>query len=66
MIDNLAGAEVFSSVDLTSGYHQLVLHPSDMGKYGLNTPLGKYEWKILHMGLSNAPAVFQAVVNRIF
>ena len=66
LMDNLAGAKVFSSLDLTSGYHQLTLHPTDVEKSAFNTPTGKYEWKVLPMGLCNAPAVFQAAMNRIF
>jgi hypothetical protein len=32
----------------------------------LNTHIGKYAWKSLPRGLSNAPAVLQAEMNRLF
>ena len=28
--------------------------------------MGKYEYKVLPMGLTNAPAVFRAAMNKIF
>ena len=58
LLDNLAGAKYFSSLDLTSGYHQLVLQEADRPKTAFNTHIGKFEYKVLPMGLSNAPAVF--------
>ena len=66
LMDNLSGARYFSSLDLTSGYHQLVLPESDRPKTAFNTHFGKFEYKVLPMGLSNAPAVFQAAMNRVF
>ena len=66
LMDNLATAKFFSSMDLTAGYHQLVLHADDVPKTAFNTHVGKYEWKVLPMGLTNAPAVFQSAMNRIF
>ena len=66
LMDNLGGAKCFSSMDLTSGYHQLLLNPEDCAKTAFNTHIGKYEWKVLPFGLSNAPAVFQAVMNKLF
>jgi hypothetical protein len=66
LMDTLTGAKIFSSLDLMSGYHQLLLHPNDVERSAFNTPLGKYEWKVLPMGLTNTPAVFQATMNRIF
>ena len=66
LMDNLSGARYFSSLDLTSGYHQLVLSESDRLKTAFNTHFGKFEYKVLPMGLPNAPAVFRAAMNRVF
>jgi hypothetical protein len=66
LMDNLSGAKFFSSLDLTSGYHQLLLDPSDHPKTAFTPHIGKYEWKVLPMGLTNAPAVFQNTMHRIF
>ena len=65
LMDNLAGAKYFSALDLTSGYHQLVFNPSDRPKTAFNTHMGKYEYKVLPMGLTNAPAVF-AAMDKVF
>jgi hypothetical protein len=66
LMDNLSGAKFFSSLDLASGYHQLPLHPSDWEKTAFNTHIGKYEWRVLPFGLTNAPSVFQSAMNRVF
>ena len=66
LMDNLSGAHCFSSLDLTSGYHQRVLRESDRPKAACNTHFGKFEYEVLPMGLCNAPAVFQAAMNTVF
>jgi hypothetical protein len=66
LLDNLSGARYFSSLDLTSVYHHLQLPASDLPKTAFITHFGKFEWRVLPMGLSNAPAVFQSVMNRLF
>ena len=66
MLDALSGAKVFSSLDLRQAYHQIKLQDSDKPKTAFRTPFGHYQWATLSMGLTNAPAVFQAVVNNIF
>ena len=66
MLDMLSGAKVFSSVDLRQAFHQIKLVESDKPKTAFRTPFGHYQWVTLSMGLTNAPAVFQSVVNNIF
>jgi hypothetical protein len=66
LIDQLGGATVFSSLDLAQGYHQLSIAAEDRPKTAFKTHMGLYEYKVLPMGLSNAPATFQRAMNHIF
>ena len=66
ILDGLAQSRVFSSLDLTEGYHQIRLTPEDCPKTAFRTAVGLYEYKVLPMGLCNAPATFQRIVNTIF
>jgi hypothetical protein len=65
VIDTLAGGKVFSTLDLKSGYHQITMHPEDMHKTAFITQHGLYEWKVLPMGLTNAPATFERVMELV-
>ena len=66
LLDQLRGAKVFSAIDLMQGYYQIKIQDVDCAKIAFKTPMGVYEFRVLPFGLTNAPAIFQGVMKRIF
>nr|ADB85376.1 putative retrotransposon protein [Phyllostachys edulis] len=66
LFDQLKGAKVFSKIDLSSGYHQLKIRQEDIPKIAFSTRYELYEYTVMSFGLTNAPAYFMNLMNKVF
>lgn len=65
IFNRLAKAAVFSEMDLKPGFHQIRVHNEHIEKTAFRTDYGNYEFLVMPMGLCNAPATLQELMNAI-
>jgi hypothetical protein len=66
LFNQLCGACVFSKIDIRSRYHQLKIRECDILKTTFILRYGMYEFTVMSFGLTNAPAYFMYMMNKVF
>ena len=62
---NLLGAQWFTTLNLSSGFHQILMAEQDLGKTTFQTHHGHYEYKVMPYGVIGGPATFQHDINSV-
>ncbi|GJV25505.1 putative reverse transcriptase domain-containing protein [Tanacetum coccineum] len=65
LFDQLQSSRYFSKIDLQSGYHKLRVHKEDIPKTAFRRRYGHFEFTVMPFRLTNAPAVFMDLMNRV-
>ena len=63
----LGGSKWFSTVDLKSGFHQILIKESDRPLTAFSIPgSGLWQFRVLPFGLINSGSVFERLMERVF
>jgi len=66
ILSNLGKSEYLSTIDLESGFYQILMKNSDIEKTASSINNGKFEFLRMPFGLTNAPIIFQRAMDGIF
>ena len=65
LFDQLKGAQVYSKIDLRTGYHQLRVREADILKISFRMRYGHFEFTMMPFGLTNAPVAFMDLMHKV-
>ncbi|BHF73911.1 hypothetical protein SprV_0401699500 [Sparganum proliferum] len=65
LLASMAGKKFFATLDLSSSYWQIEVHPEDRAKTAFSLPSGLFEFTTLPMGLANAAATCQRLMQKL-
>jgi hypothetical protein len=65
LFDQLRGAVVFSKIDPSSIYHQVIIKDEHIHMISFRTRCGNYEFVVVPFGLTNTPTTFMCLMNSV-
>ena len=65
LLDELVGVKWFTILDMSSGFHQILVAPKDVPKIAFQTHHGHYEYNVMPYGVTGGPATFQHEMNTV-
>lgn len=66
LFHSIGNASVFSTLDFTSAFHQMVIDARDRHLTGFTTPFGCFQWNCFPFGLKQSPSVLCAKLQAVF
>ena len=63
-LERFTRAKHFTKIDIRNAYHRIRVRKGDEWKTAFRTHYGQFEYQVMPFGLANAPATFQAYVNK--
>ena len=64
-LDQLGGAKYFSVIDMSRGYFQVLLSAKDRHKTAFTANGKLWKWKVMCLGLCNAPSTFTRLMDLV-
>jgi hypothetical protein len=64
MLDCLIGVQHLTKIDLKDAYYRIPVAERDRWKTAFCTRYGHFEYMVMPMGITNAPATFQGYINK--
>jgi len=65
LINNMGSKKVFTKMDLQWGFNNVRIKEGDEWKGAFTTHIGSFEPTVMFFGMTNSPAIFQAMMNKI-
>ena len=65
LIDNIGGKQVFTKMDLWWRFNNVRIKKGDEWKRAFTTHIGSFELIVIFFGMTNLPATFQVIMNKI-
>jgi len=65
ILENIETKKVFTKMDLRWGYNNVRIKEEDEWKAAFTTSKGSFEPTVMFFGLTNSPATFQAMMNKL-